>query len=163
MQNEERQITFNDIPEVLSEILKRFDLLDQSMELIREEVRRTKRPSLSDHIPMDVKEACEFLKIKKSTMYTYIQNGEIPVNQKGKKYTFFRDDLIKWLESGCKIEAPISTMEINHSAKDQDEEFERIDKCLKFRSLHWIFPNVGFSFEKSLNNHTDVIFYTECR
>jgi hypothetical protein len=46
-------------------------------------------------------------------MYTYIQNGEIPVNQKGKKYTFFRDDLIKWLESGCKIEAPISTMEIN--------------------------------------------------
>ena len=69
MQNEERQITFNDIPEVLSEILKRFDLLDQSMELIREEVRRTKRPSLSDHIPMDVKEACEFLKIKKSTMY----------------------------------------------------------------------------------------------
>lgn len=62
MQNEERQITFNDIPEVLSEILKRFDLLDQSMELIREEVRRTKRPSLSDHIPMDVKEACEFLK-----------------------------------------------------------------------------------------------------
>ena len=25
MQNEERQITFNDIPEVLSEILKRFD------------------------------------------------------------------------------------------------------------------------------------------
>ena len=61
MQNEERQITFNDIPEVLSEI----------------------------------------------------QNGEIPVNQKGKKYTFFRDDLIKWLESGCKIEAPISTMEIN--------------------------------------------------
>ena len=32
MQNEERQITFNDIPEVLSEILKRFDLLDQSME-----------------------------------------------------------------------------------------------------------------------------------
>ena len=59
------------------------------------------------------REACEFLKIKKSTMYTYIQNGEIPVNQKGKKYTFFRDDLIKWLESGCKIEAPISTMEIN--------------------------------------------------
>lgn len=32
MQNEERQITFNDIPEVLSEILKRFDLLDQSTE-----------------------------------------------------------------------------------------------------------------------------------
>lgn len=44
---------------------------------------------------------------------TYIQNGQIPVNKKGKKYTFFRDDLIKWVESGCKTEKSISTAEIN--------------------------------------------------
>lgn len=113
MQNEEERLTFNDIPRVLSDILKRFDLLEQSIELIREEIRRMKKSAPSEHIPMDVKEACEFLKIKKSTMYTYIQNGEIPVNQKGKKYTFFKDDLIKWVESGSKIDAPMSTMEIN--------------------------------------------------
>ena len=30
-----------------------------------------------------------------------------------KKYTFFKDDLIQWLESGCKTEAPMNPDEIN--------------------------------------------------
>ena len=42
-----------------------------------------------------------------------IQNGQIPVNKKGKKYNFFKDDIIKWLESGCKTEAPMNPDEIN--------------------------------------------------
>ena len=110
---EDNPITFNDIPRVMSDILKKCDLLEQSIEILHEEIRQSNQKSPSEHIPMDVKEACEFLKIKKSTMYCYIQNGQIPVNKKGKKYTFFRDDLIKWVESGCKNEKPISTPEIN--------------------------------------------------
>ena len=92
---EDNPITFNDIPRVMSDILKKCDLLEQSIEILHEEIRQSNQKSPSEHIPMDVKEACEFLKIKKSTMYCYIQNGQIPVNKKGKKYTFFRDDLIK--------------------------------------------------------------------
>lgn len=110
---EDNPITFNDIPRVMSDILKKCDLLEQSIEILHEEIRQSNQKSPSEHIPMDVKEACEFLKIKKSTMYCYIQNGQIPVNKKGKKYTFFRDDLIKWVESGRKTEKPISTAEIN--------------------------------------------------
>ena len=110
---EDNPITFNDIPRVMSDILKKCDLLEQSIEILHEEIRQSNQKSPSEHIPMDVKEACEFLKIKKSTMYCYIQNGQIPVNKKGKKYTFFRDDLIKWVESGCKTVKPISTAEIN--------------------------------------------------
>lgn len=110
---EDNPITFNDIPRVMSDILKKCDLLEQSIEILHEEIRQSNQKSPSEHIPMDVKEACEFLKIKKSTMYCYIQNGQIPVNKKGKKYTFFRDDLIKWVESGYKTEKPISTAEIN--------------------------------------------------
>ena len=110
---EDNPITFNDIPRVMSDILKKCDLLEQSIEILHEEIRQSNQKSPSEHIPMDVKEACEFLKIKKSTMYCYIQNGQIPVNKKGKKYTFFRDDLIKWVESGCKTGKPISTAEIN--------------------------------------------------
>ena len=98
---EYEEITFNDIPRVMANILRKCDLLEQSIDVLREEIRQTNKPSTSQHIPMDVKEACDFLKIKKSTMYLYIQNGQIPVNKKGKKYTFFKDDLIKWLESGC--------------------------------------------------------------
>ena len=110
---EDNPITFNDIPRVMSDILKKCDLLEQSIEILHEEIRQSNQKSPSEHIPMDVKEACEFLKIKKSTMYCYIQNGQIPVNKKGEKYTFFKDNLIKWVESGCKTEKTISTAEIN--------------------------------------------------
>lgn len=110
---DENQITFNDIPRVMSDILKKCDLLEQSIEVLHEEIRQKNKEVPSEHIPMDVKEACVFLKIKKSTMYSYIQNGQIPVNKKGKKYTFFKDDLVKWVESGCKTEKQISTAEIN--------------------------------------------------
>lgn len=110
---EYEEITFNDIPRAMANILRKCDLLEQSIDVLREEIRQTNKPSTSQHIPMDVKEACDFLKIKKSTMYMYIQNGQIPVNKKGKKYTFFKDDLIKWLESGCKTEAPMTPDEIN--------------------------------------------------
>ena len=109
----EEEITFNDIPRVMANILRKCDLLERSIDVLREEIRQTNKPTTSQHIPMDVKEACDFLKIKKSTMYLYIQNGQIPVNKKGKKYTFFKDDLIKWVESGCMTEAPITTDEIN--------------------------------------------------
>ena len=86
---EYEEITFNDIPRAMANILRKCDLLEQSIDVLREEIRQTNKPSTSQHIPMDVKEACDFLKIKKSTMYLYIQNGQIPVNKKGKKYTFF--------------------------------------------------------------------------
>ena len=69
---EDNPITFNDIPRVMSDILKKCDLLEQSIEILHEEIRQSNQKSPSEHIPMDVKEACEFLKIKKSTMYCYI-------------------------------------------------------------------------------------------
>ncbi len=110
---DEVELTFNDIPHAMSVIIKKCDLLEQSIELLREEIRKSSKTKVSEHIPMDVKEACAFLKMKKSTLYTYIQNGQIPVNKMGKKYTFFKDDLVKWVEAGCKTESFVSTMEIN--------------------------------------------------
>ena len=119
---EDNPITFNDIPRVMSDILKKCDLLEQSIEILHEEIRQSNQKSPSEHIPMDVKEACEFLKIKKSTMYCYIQNGQIPVNKKGKKYTFFRDDLIKWVSLVVKLKSQsVQQKSIKYSAKDQVE------------------------------------------
>ena len=69
---EDNPITFNDIPRVMSDILKKCDLLEQSIEILHEEIRQSNQKSPSEHIPMDVKEACEFLKIKKSLLSLYI-------------------------------------------------------------------------------------------
>ena len=58
----EEEITFNDIPRVMANILRKCDLLERSIDVLREEIRQTNKPTTSQHIPMDVKEACDFLK-----------------------------------------------------------------------------------------------------
>lgn len=57
---EYEEITFNDIPRAMANILRKCDLLEQSIDVLREEIRQTNKPSTSQHIPMDVKEACDF-------------------------------------------------------------------------------------------------------
>lgn len=59
---EYEEITFNDIPRAMANILRKCDLLEQSIDVLREEIRQTNKPSTSQHIPMDVKEACDFSK-----------------------------------------------------------------------------------------------------
>lgn len=51
---EDNPITFNDIPRVMSDILKKCDLLEQSIEILHEEIRQSNQKSPSEHIPMDV-------------------------------------------------------------------------------------------------------------
>lgn len=70
---EDNPITFNDIPRVMSDILKKCDLLEQSIEILHEEIRQSNQKSPSEHIPMDVKEACEFLKIKIDNVLLYTE------------------------------------------------------------------------------------------
>ena len=117
---EDNPITFNDIPRVMSDILKKCDLLEQSIEILHEEIRQSNQKSPSEHIPMDVKEACEFLKIKKSTMYCYIQNGQIPVNKKGENTHFLRMILLNGLNLVVKLKKQsVQQKSIKYSVKDQ--------------------------------------------
>lgn len=108
----EQGITFNDLPEAMSVMLRKVENMEQAIVGLREDIKKTKVHQESEHIPMDVQEACEFLNLKKSTMYYYIQNGLIPTSKKGKKYTFFKDELIKWVESGRKNESTPSFEEM---------------------------------------------------
>jgi excisionase family DNA binding protein len=62
---------------------------------------------------MNIDEACEFLKMKKGTMYYHLQNRSIPATKKGKSYIFFKDELIKWAESGRTTEVPLTPEEMN--------------------------------------------------
>lgn len=43
---EDNPITFNDIPRVMSDILKKCDLLEQSIEILHEEIRQSNQKSL---------------------------------------------------------------------------------------------------------------------
>ena len=92
-------MTFNDLPGLVSQILNKVERLERVIETIREHVGKNSSSS-TEHIPMTIDEACEFLKMKKSTMYYHVERGNITATRRGKNYIFFKDELLRWLESG---------------------------------------------------------------
>ena len=74
---------------------------------------------------MTLKEACAFLKMKRSTMYYHLENGNIPATRKGKNYILFKDELVKWAESGRTSEVPLTL----------SEREEAISKAVKSHSF----------------------------
>ncbi|WP_418854874.1 helix-turn-helix domain-containing protein [Prevotella sp.] len=105
-------MTFNDLPKVVSQVLTKVERLERVLDSIKEEVCKKSSPS-AEHIPMTIDEACEFLKMKKSTMYYHIERGNIPATKSGKNYILFKDELIGWLESGRKTAVALSPEEMN--------------------------------------------------
>ena len=48
---------------------------------------------------MDIKEVATYLQLKKSTIYTWVQEGILPSFRLGRLWRFRRSDLDRWLES----------------------------------------------------------------
>ena len=59
---------------------------------------------------MTLDEACEFLRMKKSTMYYHLGKGNIPGTKKGKNHILYKDELLKWTELG-RIDVDMRTAE----------------------------------------------------
>ena len=95
------QITFNDLPMMVSQVLSKVERLERVIETIRERIDGNSTSS-AEHIPMTIDEACDFLKMKKSTMYYHVERGNITVTKRGKNFIFFKDELVHWLEGGRK-------------------------------------------------------------
>ncbi len=51
---------------------------------------------------LNVAQACEYLKIAKSTLYSFTQKRDIPFMKKGKKLYFSKIELEKWIIEGKK-------------------------------------------------------------
>ena len=97
----QEQITFNDLPMMVSQVLSKVERLERVIETIRERIDGNSTSS-AEHIPMTIDEACDFLKMKKSTMYYHVERGNITVTKRGKNFIFFKDELVHWLEGGRK-------------------------------------------------------------
>lgn len=51
---------------------------------------------------LDMKDACEFLKIARQTLYKYVRTGEIPAFKVGKVWRFHRESLDTWARNRVK-------------------------------------------------------------
>jgi excisionase family DNA binding protein len=88
-QMEKTVITFNDLPEVVTQ------LRDEVMglkSLLREQRSVNNAKAVDTHVPMSVKEAAD-LGIPKGTLYMKLSEGSIPATKPGKRYCLYRDEL----------------------------------------------------------------------
>lgn len=106
-----KEVTFNDMPQIIGKIFQKIERVEQILNNIQEEIEEKKDSSLSaEHIPMTLDESCEFLRMKKSTMYYHLGKGNIPGTKKGKNYILYKDELLKWTELG-RIDVAMRTAE----------------------------------------------------
>lgn len=110
------QLTFNDLPSAVLKVLVKVESLERTLMKMQKEGSRSIKGK-ADHTPMSMTEACEFLRIKRSNMYYQLRQRAIPAVKNGKNYTFFKDELMKWLESKRKIEVPMTAEEFNASLR----------------------------------------------
>jgi len=52
---------------------------------------------------LTIKEASEFLKIGKTTLYKLARGGEIPARKVGREWRFVKDKLIEWIKENKSI------------------------------------------------------------
>jgi excisionase family DNA binding protein len=87
-------ITFNELPEAVSELLERMSHIEKLL-------------SGSPDVPetdelMDVAATSKFLNLSISTLYTKVCRGEIPALKPGKRLYFDKRELIEWIKSSRK-------------------------------------------------------------
>jgi len=88
----QKPISFNDLPEAISEVLKRISRIEEIISV----------PAVSEQGDelLNAKQAAEFLQIAMPTLYTKVSKREIPHLKKHKRLVFHRSELMEYLNSG---------------------------------------------------------------
>lgn len=105
------ELTFNELPSAVTLLLQKVDGLEHLLHQLQGDLIQKKKSEENGHIPMSLTEACAFLKMKRSTMYYHLENGNIPATRKGKNYILFKDELVRWAESGRTNDVPMTISE----------------------------------------------------
>lgn len=105
-----QELTFNDLPQVVAQLLE--EVMGMRAQLT--ELKGERKTAVKDtHVPMTVEETVAYLKMPKATLYMKLADGTIPAIKAGKRYTIYRDELDKWLEANRKNPVPMTAEEEN--------------------------------------------------
>ena len=105
------ELTFNELPSAVTLLLQKVEGIEDMLHQLQGDITQKKKSEENGHTPMSLTEACAFLKMKRSTMYYHLENGNIPATRKGKNYILFKDELLKWAESGRTNDIPLTMSE----------------------------------------------------
>ena len=89
-------ITFEQLPKTVKEISDKVNNIERLL-LAKSE---TAQPETTDLLT--IKQAGEFLTLSVPTIYGLVQRAEIPVNKRGKRLYFSKQELTDWIKAGRK-------------------------------------------------------------
>jgi excisionase family DNA binding protein len=120
--------TFEQLPEAISS-------LHEKVDNIKDLLIENQQGQHSHHSDlMTIGQAAGFINLSVPTLYTKVSRGEIPVNKRGKRLYFSRDELTAWIKSGRKITIleEIQT-DIKKSGTDQLLNAREAAKLINYR------------------------------
>ncbi len=105
-----KELTFNDLPQVVAELRDEVVGMRQMLSNLQKENGQRRE---NTHRPMSVEDAADYLKIPQRTLYMKLGNGSIPATKPGKRYVLYQDELDKWLETNRKNPVSLTAEEEN--------------------------------------------------
>jgi len=95
---QQKQISFNDLPEAILEVLKRISRI--------EEIVSSPSTQQQGEEVLNAKQAADLLQIALPTLYAKVSKREIPHIKKHKRLVFLRSELMDYLNSGRRKTGP---------------------------------------------------------
>ena len=91
-----QEVSFERLPEAVAGLYKKLS----NIEKLLQEQSGSNRPE-ADQL-LTIQEAADFLDLSVATVYGYVHRQEIPVNKRGKRLYFSRQELTEWIKAGRK-------------------------------------------------------------
>ena len=133
MDNETNNLSFDQLPKAVGELLTKVDYVISRLDEKRE--ADSSSPTKDDDQMMTMDEACQFIGKKRSTMYSLTSERRIPYRKRGNKLYFFKKELVEWIQSGGAYDKPYTLSEQEQAEFDAHLEQIREKKRHKPSSL----------------------------
>ena len=89
-------ITFEQLPQTVKEISEKVNNIERLL-LAKPENLQPETPDL-----LTIKQAADFITLSVPTIYGLVHRAEIPVNKRGKRLYFSKQELTAWIKAGRK-------------------------------------------------------------
>ena len=93
MDNMQNNLSFDQLPKAVGELLGKVDYLISRLENLKDADNTSDREQENQMMTMD--EACKFIGKKRSTMYSLTSERRIPFRKRGNKLYFFKKELVE--------------------------------------------------------------------
>ena len=133
MDNMQNDLSFDQLPKAVGELLGKVDYLISRIENLKDADSASDREQKNQMMTMD--EACKFIGKKRSTMYSLTSERRIPFRKRGNKLYFFKKELVEWIQSGGAYDAPYTLSDKEQAEFDAHLEEMRKKKKRKPASI----------------------------